>query len=104
MPRLIDADALPVHRIKILHAFGIFEGNVILPEHIKNAPTIDAEPVVRCKDCKHYSKYLYDDNENECKGYCEKIAYIMDGYYRGAEDRMPDDYCSQGERGDDHEA
>ena len=45
MSRLIDADALPVYRVKILHAFGIIEGNVIFPEDVKNAPTIDAEPV-----------------------------------------------------------
>ena len=38
--RLIDADALPVHRVKILHAFGIYDGNVVFPEHIANATTI----------------------------------------------------------------
>lgn len=46
MSRLIDADALPVYRVKILHAFGIIEGNVIFPEDVKKAPTIDAEPVI----------------------------------------------------------
>ena len=52
------------------------------------ATTIDVEPVVRCKDCKHYS----------C-GTCEQIEYIMDGYYRGTfEVKRPDDFCSCGER------
>lgn len=46
MSRLIDADALPVYRVKILHAFGIIEGNVIFPEDVKKCPTIDAEPVI----------------------------------------------------------
>lgn len=43
--RLVDADALPKHRVKILHAFGIFDGDVIFPEHVENAPTVDAAPV-----------------------------------------------------------
>ena len=44
MSRLIDADALPVYRVKILHAFGIIEGNVIFPEDVKNAPPSTQNP------------------------------------------------------------
>lgn len=60
----------------------------------------NSRELVCCKDCKHYGKYT--DEFDGHVGYCDKIAYIMDGYYRGAEDRQPDDYCSQGERSDDH--
>ena len=67
---------------------------------VTSAPAVDAVPVVRCRDCKHYGKYT--DADGDYVGYCDKIASIMDGYYRGAEDRKPDDYCSQGEREDDH--
>ena len=48
--------------------------------------TVDAVPVVRCKDCEHYRN-----------GICEKIEYIMDGYYHGTFDvKRPDDFCSYG--------
>ena len=44
--RLIDAKALPMHKVKIVHAFGIVEGCVVFPDSIAKAPTIDAVPVV----------------------------------------------------------
>lgn len=44
--RLIDANALPMHKVKIVHAFGIVEGSVVFPDDIKKAQTIDAVPVV----------------------------------------------------------
>lgn len=47
-------------------------------EDIDNAPTVDAVPVVRCKDCKH-----------EFGGSC-----IICGFQK----RKPDDFCSYGER------
>lgn len=62
--RLIDADELTnevIHDMAIaaLHSnvkyFSIVNDIVVaFSETINNAPTIDAEPVVRCKDCKHY--------------------------------------------------
>ena len=49
---------------------------------VTNAPTVDAEPVVRCKDCKHH---------HDCGvHFCNKLG--MD---------CPDDsefYCKYGER------
>lgn len=65
MSRLIDADAL---RASMYHdAFetdtdlqkwdnGCWIRYKMFENHIEDAPTIDAEPVVRCKDCKH--RYL----------------------------------------------
>lgn len=44
----------------------------LLTRMISNAPTIDAVPVVRCKDCKHrgydvcpmwHDEYTYDDDD-----------------------------------------
>lgn len=54
---------------------------------IEDAPTVDAVPVVRCKDCKHYDM-----------GVCLKI--YSDGNVHSAawQSRNPDDYCSYGER------
>lgn len=49
---------------------------------IKNAPTIDAVPVVRCKDCKYY-----DAENHNC---LDEMAY--------ARIWNEDDYCSFAER------
>ena len=50
--RLIDADALK-------KAIDLpFLDEIKLGSIINNAPTIDAEPVVRCKDCKY--RWLID--------------------------------------------
>ena len=51
--RLIDANALPMYRVKIVHSFGIVEGSVVFPDDIAKAPTIDAVEVVRCRECIH---------------------------------------------------
>nr|DAP34130.1 MAG TPA: hypothetical protein [Caudoviricetes sp.] len=41
--RLIDADKLPLD---------------IMPEDVDNAPTIDAVPVVRCRECKYQDECI----------------------------------------------
>ena len=56
--RLIDADELEYTRVRIFH--GLNEDGtpcvggwnaVLMSCAIKDAPTVDAVPVVRCKDC-----------------------------------------------------
>ena len=54
--RLIDADALKTkaETIQTIDCWHMrTEEQAVLVEHIDNAPTIDAVPVVRCNDCKH---------------------------------------------------
>ena len=82
MARLIDAEAL----VKALLDKGFYP--VIVRRAIEKAPTIDAEPVVRCKECKHRR----DDEDYVCGHYCVKRPH-NGGYF--CED---DDYCSYGER------
>ena len=53
---LIDANALPMYKVKIVHSFGIVEGSVVFLDDIKKAPTIDAVPVVRCRECRNSQK------------------------------------------------
>ena len=94
MARLIDADAL--HRkVKMeTNPYGKptidYDSGVKVLEWIEQAPTVDAVPVVRCKDCKYRFK-----NNGHSKDGCPIIdANIwMDD----------DDFCSHGERkeGDD---
>ena len=51
--RLIDADAVLRHKRKMSGADfgGEFWDEAVLASDIKNAPTVDAVPVVRCMDC-----------------------------------------------------
>lgn len=78
--RLIDADKA----LKIVYEQGIAHPDAY---HLTNyatlilreAPTVDAVEVIRCKDCKHY----------DGKWFC-KIS--------GVPSRKPCDFCSHGER------
>ena len=63
--RLIDADAL----IKEACAEGAY--GYVDAEQIADAATVDAVPVVRCKDCIHSSDILY---RNYC-GYLDCVVY-----------------------------
>jgi hypothetical protein len=82
--RLIDADKLdwwykgrPIRRV------------------IDEAPTVDAVPVVRCKDCKHWG--IQENCEPSLKYFCNAEAL----YAWGRPVRNADDFCSYGEkRGD----
>ena len=85
--RLIDADELPLKTD--------WYKQYVLYTSIENAPTIDAVPVVRCKDCVHW---LNEDGLND--HVCLKI--YSDGAVSSYawQDRKPDDFCSYGERKD----
>lgn len=64
----------------------------ILPNIICNQPTVDAVPVVRCKDCEfaeHDTKYLIKENLYYC------VWHEVD--------HNPNYYCVIGERKDDEE-
>ena len=91
MSRLIDANEL----------LKIYEGwipQLILPEDtgdkrgvetcikvLQDAPTIDAVPVIRCKECKYSAIYQYSG-----RMYCTNKS----GY--GFPNQKPDDFCSYG--------
>lgn len=53
--RLVDADLLKPIGIRYARKTKNSDGyvQVVLMRDIKNAPTVDAVSVVRCKDCKH---------------------------------------------------
>ena len=77
MARLIDADAL----IKEACAEGAY--GYVDAEQIANAPTVDAVPVVRCKDCAvPHNKYTG----------CPELNGLV---------TPPDFYCPFGERKED---
>lgn len=93
--RLIDGDKLqefPIraNRCDKEHANSHFiNGIETVLEYAEQLPTVDAEVVVRCKDCKHYDM-----------GVCLKI--YSDGNVHAAawQKRKPDDFCSYGEQRD----
>ena len=78
--KLIDADALGVGRCsKDILPSAYCAGWNGLIELIKKAPTIDAVPVVRCRECKYH-------NKPQCP---------MRLSFNWTED---DDFCSYGEK------
>ena len=94
--RLIDADAL-IEDIKSFWDWDSIDGitaTTVLKQtitDISHAPTIDAVPVVRCKNCKHFRTFHTASDGEEirlCVG-----RGIVDLYY--------DDFCSKAERKDD---
>lgn len=92
MSRLIDADAF-LERNKVFADRGfihpIYEDT--LREIVDEEPTIDAVPVVRCRECKY--------------AYKSSVLPLVDcGNGKGLVDPRPDSFCSYGERKeDDHE-
>lgn len=91
--RMIDADALGVGRCSkdILPAAYCAGWNGLIGM-IEKAPSIDAVPVVRCRECKHWqpsgSKAGKSFSDMEYIGGCEFSKYC----------RRESDFCSYGER------
>lgn len=82
--RLIDADELYEKK----HA-ALKEGEVLYrftPRDIDNAETVDAVPVVRCRECKYWG-----GTDEYGDGYCRN----PDGIDNIAKEN---DFCSRGER------
>lgn len=80
--RLIDADALK----RIAQEYGF---TFVDFQALDNAPTIDAVPVVRCKDCKHNMTEVHSTEYGRfiaCEIFSKRHSF--------------DDFCSYGERKD----
>ena len=75
--RLIDADALLEKMKRTSRYFDVVFD-------VEEMPTIDAVPVVFCRDCKHC-----DPENHHCDHYMGTAAPLR---------RKPDDFCSYGER------
>ena len=84
--RLIDADAL-MDEANSDGAYGYVDA-----KQISESPTVDAVPVVRCRECKHWkptgSKTGNSFSDTEYIGGCEFTKYC----------RRESDFCSYGER------
>lgn len=86
--RPIDADEVKLPK-------GFFESVTTVPRFygwLDTIPTIDAVPVVRCKDCKHF---------HYSKPYgILMMNLVCDKWGKGCRTN-PDGYCFMGEREDD---
>ncbi len=99
--RLIDGDKLqefPIraNRCDKEHANTHFiNGIESVMEYAEMLPTVDAEVVVRCKDCKHYRNhpnglcYLHTEPKENARGHSGNAVCVE-----------PEDFCSYGERKD----
>lgn len=63
----------------------------VFTECIADAPTIEAEPIVRCKDCKYFDEM--EDTEQPGYRECHYFSNWVNAYYM-----LPDDGCTCGER------
>jgi hypothetical protein len=96
--RLIDADALDdemyhksfeVDDGRNVWNSGLWIRYKIFEEAIRDAPTVDAVPVIRCKDCKYYE-------DGDCWYRWDNDGQI---YYQSVINQPnPNDYCSMAER------
>lgn len=89
--RLIDVDNLGVGRCSkdVLPAAYCAGWNGLLGL-IEKAPTVDAEVVTRCKDCKHFNH-----KRMECEN--EAISTDHEGGAQYSLNFWPDDFCGYGE-------
>lgn len=93
--RLIDADSV------FYRYYGEFEKQDIcdgeqdrdwIKKCVEEAETVDAVPVVRCRECKHYKEFRTRKNKQ-----IMRLCYRM-GKHDMEYKVRPDDFCSYGER------
>ena len=96
MKKLIELDAA-IDEIKAVYEWHDTVTVDRLIQHFKALPTVDAVPVVRCKDCKYW-KTGEGVNRSKKVMYC---TYPIGHRYA----RRDEDFCSRGERkdGEKHE-
>ena len=88
MARLIDADAI-IDFIDMDSTWDPLEicfSEKAVVDMLESAPTVDAVPVVRCRDCKHWHKDTV---------FCGYMSY---GEASERVNWYADDFCSYGER------
>ena len=103
--RLIDADEMAVNeseaymsaQMKIDSPVTLRINSVVhrkIQQLIADAPTIDAVPVVRCKDCKYCNISLVLPTGR-------KMYTCMEGTHDHQMLLSPNDFCSRGKRSDE---
>ncbi|MDD3231579.1 MAG: hypothetical protein PHE09_20575 [Oscillospiraceae bacterium] len=88
--KLIDVDAFE----KWLKEF--YPSHLEIISGIRNAPTVDAVPVVRCGECKFFHFHPNNDFADNA-GVCTENSHYCD-FSKCEADRFITDFCSSGER------
>ena len=90
--RLIDADALfeNLDGMMAVSPTGYIHGDTVA-DMINDAPIVDAVPVIRCKDCKHYKWEIDMCNLEGATVFPMNVVH-------------EDDYCSRAERKDKNDS
>lgn len=83
--RIIDADAL--FKKKRVGTIGSLSGDFVAGFDIDTAPTIDAVPVTRCKDCAHWTGIALGMR-------CNLYSFPPNAWVYS----QPEDFCSRGKR------
>ena len=83
--RLIDVDALKKRVSELIVPDWT---RILIGSWVDAAPTVDAVPVVRCKDCKHHEVF-----KNGVNGWCNGHGAPTDVTY----------FCADGERRTDEQ-
>lgn len=94
MPRLIDANE--ILKSEHQHYDYMADEYYVLVRDIENAPTVDAEPVVRCKDCKFFDHSDFGKGEEY---WCTHFVSTDDTIH--CHKVIEDDFCSWGESRED---
>ena len=91
--RLIDADVL-IDEANSDGAYGYVDA-----KQISDAPTIDAVPVVICRECKYWGDEdgKLQDSDGVLFARCKVHNYLIDGRHTGW-CPTENDFCSYGER------
>ena len=87
--RLGDLDAL-FEEFERAAWYNNMDRDEIAEEILLQMPTIDAVPVVRCRECKHWTSVDGRIEHMECNVFC--------GCYGRGYPTNADDFCSYGER------
>ena len=93
--RLIDANAMRADWLENGENEYVYDTNAVL-DNIDSQPTIDAVPVIRCKDCKYCDISLVLPTGRE-------MYTCMEGSHDHQMLLNPTDYCSYGERRDSND-
>ena len=99
--RLIDAnkliDFIDVGHLR--HPGELCYSEVDVANILLHAPTVDAVPVVRCRDCKYWGDEdgKLQDSDGALCARCTVHNYLIDGRHTGW-CPTENDFCSYGER------
>ena len=94
MGRLIDADALKAAMKAVKSGPDIALSTYlirIIAKILDGAPTVDAVPVVRCRDCKNWETDWKPNHSIDGEHFCPMISLVTSWEW----------FCAYGERRDD---